>query len=169
MRRRSRSRKKVRSLPPWLRIRRLPGVVPVALGLFLLLIALLKIPMMSALCGPDPWEDANGIMIVVELACGVMFLRPQLGRRVAALFWAALMPWVAAFLVYMHHRGFDVEGCGCFGPVRLGLGTHFAVIAGLFAIAAAVFLREETRVSDRAYGPEAGDRRALRRLVGPFE
>lgn len=154
-------------MPPALRIRWLPGAVPVALGIFLLLIALAKVPM-HPMCGPDPWENANGVMILVELVCGTMLLHPRLGRRVAALFWAALMPFVAVFLVHMHHRGFDVEGCGCFGPVRLGLGTHLAVIAGLCAIAAAVFLREETRVSDLAYGPERGDPRALRRLVRPF-
>lgn len=169
MRRRSRSRAKVHSLPPWLRLRWLPGAVPVAMGVFLLVIAFAKAPAMTSLCMSDPWGDANGIMFSVELVCGVMLLHPRLGRRLAALLWALLMPFVAAFLVHMHHRGFDVRGCSCFGPVKLGLGTHFAVAAGLFAIAAAVFLREETRASDRAYGPEAGDRRALRRLVGPFE
>jgi hypothetical protein len=98
-----------------------------------------------------------------------MLLHPRLGRRLAALFWAALMPCVAVFLVYMHHRGYDVEGCGCFGPVELGLTTHLAVIGILCAVAGAVFLREETRELDRVYGPEAGDPRAFRRLVRPFE
>lgn len=156
-------------MSPELRIRWLPGAVPVLLGIFLLLIALAKVPRMGAKCGPDPWENANSVMILVELVCGTMLLHPRLGRRLAALFWAGLMPFVAVFLAYMHHRGFDVEACGCFGPVRLGLGTHLVVIAGLFAIAAAVFLREETRASDGAAGPERGDRRKLRRLVEPFQ
>ncbi len=167
---RSRRRSNVRRyvLPPWLRIRRLPEAVPISFGVLALASAVLKSWSMPMCMGPEPFEAGNGLMMLVEFISGPMFLRPSMGRRVAGLLWALLMPAAALYLVYMHHRGFDVRSCGCFGPVKLEFTTHLAVIGTLCAVAAAVFLREEMRELDRAYGPGAGDARALNRLVRPF-
>lgn len=168
MRHRRRSNVRRYVLPPRLRIRRLPEVVPISFGVLALVSAVLK-PLSMPMCGPDPFEVGNGLMMLVEFISGPMFLRPSMGRRMAALLWALLMPAAALYLTYMHHRGFDVRSCGCFGPVKLEFTTHLAVIGVLCAVATLVFLREETRAQDRAYGPDVGDPRARRRLVRPFE
>lgn len=149
------------ALPPWLRVRRLPEAVPIALGVFLIVSALAKV-VATSMCH-SPHEAANGIMTMVEIPCGLMLFHPRLGRRVAALFWAPMMPCAAVYLAYMEDLGFDARSCGCFGPVELDFTAHLAVLAILCAVATAVFLREETRVQDRH------DERDLRRLVRPFE
>lgn len=166
-RRRSRASARRYWLPPWLRIRRLPGVVPIALGVLLFGSAVVKVPMMATSC-ESAFEAANALMIPLELVCGVMLLRARWGRRAAALLWALLMPGAAVYLAYMHHRGFDVRSCGCFGPVKLEFTTHLMVLAGLFVVAALVFLREETRQLDALHGREGGDPRALTELARRF-
>ena len=166
MRRRQRAIARAYWLPPRLRIRRLPEAVPISLGVFLFLTALLKggsVPLCE-----NPFETVNALMFPVEIVCGMMLLRPRWGRRAAALVWALLMPVAALYLAHMRHQGFDTRSCGCFGPVKLEFATHLLVLALLCGIAVAIFLREETRALDRRHGPEAGDARALRRLVRRF-
>lgn len=146
--------------PPWLRVRRLPEVIPVALGLYLLASSF---ALQMVMPGPNlvrPFIDVNGLMMLVGLPCGVMLLRPALGRRLAALFVALVVPCAAAFLWIMDARGFDVRGCGWLVPVQLPLLEHEALLAVVGIAAAAVFLREETRASDARTKVEA--RRAAR-------
>lgn len=139
---------------------RLHDAVPRALGLFLLACAIAKLFKPITLC-EDPFETANMLMIPVEFFCGILLWLPGAGRRRAALLVAFLMPGAAIYLAYMHHRGFDVRSCGCFGPVRLSFPTHLVVLAVLCAVSTAVFLREKRRQREDA---EARDARSVHRL-----
>jgi len=149
--------------PPRLQVRRLPEIVPVSLGLYLLASSS-ALQMVDP--GPNhvrPFNDINGLMMLVALPCGVMLLKPALGRRLAALFVALVVPGAAAFLAIMDARGFDVRGCGWLAVGQLRLAEHVALLAAIGITAAAVFLREETRASDARTKADA--RRAARAIA----
>jgi hypothetical protein len=156
-------------LRPGLRVRRLPDAVPLLLAVFLGVCAVTGYPM--AMPGPrNPFIAVNGLGVIVESVLCVLLASRHLGRRFAALLLAVLTPLAGLFLALPDWGPrYDVRGCVWFVPMPMPLVPHLAVLGVLCAVATLVFLREETRAQDRAYGPDADDPRALRRLVRPFE
>jgi hypothetical protein len=142
------------------RMFRASELFPRGLALFLLATAFAKLFKPVMLCGPDPFESANMLMMPVEFFSGIWLWLPGAGRRRAALLITVLMPVAAVYLIHMHLEGHDVAACGCFGPLRVPLGIHLAVQAAVCAAATMTFLRERARArSDSPDGP-----RRLRQL-----
>lgn len=104
-------------------------LLPCALSLFFAWTAILKLWRGGHLCF-DPWAPANTVMTPVELLLGWCFW-VESKRRFAALLSTSTMLGAEALLTWAHLNGYDVAGCGCFGPVRMPYGAHMTVIGAL--------------------------------------
>lgn len=152
------------SFPGSARLGWLPRVISVALGIFLVFAACAKYVMMRRGLVDLGDEVVNGIIMPVELLCGVMLCTSA--RRLAALFLALAMPLALAFAVFLHLAGYEAQDWWWFLPSPLPFGLHLLVLAALAAGGIAVCVREVVHLSSGAIMRSV---RGLRHLVSVFE
>ena len=134
---------------PW-RVRTLPRWVFLAPG-FVYLASVVLYPFKPQYLCEDPWEGANLLLWPVDLALALMLLKGTAqSRRLAALFGHVLSCSAMVLLTFLRLFGRRLNlaaaefSCGCFGPIDLPYPVHMALLAGMAACLAAVFLHEET-------------------------
>lgn len=152
------------------RVGRVPEGVPRGLALVFATTAVLKLWRGGYLCF-DPWAPANLAMTPVELLLA-WWLWTERRREFGALLATATMLGAGALLTWAHLHGYDVAGCGCFGPVRLGFPWHLGVLAVLTLLSLATLLSEGPPPPPPAARPRLPGRRApvptpVRRGPGP--